>query len=211
MPATTRPPSVSQPFMIADSTRQRASRRCSGRREHVLELPGGVHCAIASRERLPSWCSRPHPVSVRASVWAACSSELDGSVGQGSHPERYAPRRAIVLSAPTVTPSPSTAPPSMRVPSPTRQPAATMQSRSVQSSPISAPPRITERSTVEPAPTARSGRAPPGCRHARQGRRSRRARSPPAGSPGRGSLRRRRWRASSRQGARARRFARCPR
>ncbi len=42
MPATTTPAVVSQSCMIADSTRQSASRQVFGQRQHVGELPGGV-------------------------------------------------------------------------------------------------------------------------------------------------------------------------
>src|SRR5271166_5017835 len=116
-----------------------------GQGEHVIQLTGGVH--LGDRRARKGALSRGALLSYLPS-----HQNLIAPSGKVTPGKIRAPW-AITLSAPTVTPSPSTAPPSMRVPSPTRHPAEMMQSRSVQLAPICAPLRITERSTVLPWPT----------------------------------------------------------
>src|SRR3954447_10521900 len=51
MPATMRPPGASTGAMLADSTRHRASRRCSGRPRVSATWPVGSQATMLSRSR----------------------------------------------------------------------------------------------------------------------------------------------------------------
>ena len=109
--------------------------------------------------------------------------ELDRAVGQLHTQGRYAPRGRSRCPPRPSRPRRAPRRRDHRCAAPMRQPAATMQSRSSQPSPISAPLRITERSTVLPAPIETSSPSTDEAAHVRAvGDRARRARAPPAGS-----------------------------
>ena len=127
MPATTRPPGVSH-----------------GSQARRLDLPQRVAQVLGdARGRRSSWSEastardrlaveRELSVVVIAGA-PPDSSERDRAVGQLASAGRHARRASGRCRAPTVTPSPSTAPPAtMRAARRCARPAATMQSRSAQ-------------------------------------------------------------------------------
>ena len=152
--------------MIADSTRQSASRRCSGSASTSPSWPDG------STARSPR--ARAAVIAVASGCGASCASVVLGIavVGTGRLQNLIAPSgsfhpgkiRAPRLSCCPPPPSrPRRAPPRRRsgVPSPTRQPAATMQSRSAQPrADLGAARARPTRSTCAPRRRARSRRAP---------------------------------------------------
>ena len=203
-----------------------AARAVPGSRLRRLDLPQRVAQVLgdrrgrrrAGRTCRPARSRRGRAVALDA--WplmpgSSCApSELDRSVGRSVPREDLACRAASTLSAPTVTPSPSTAPPLDDVcRRRSRTPGADdAVAAAAQPAPIVAPSSTTERSTLAPAPTVTPSPsttrlptwAPAAMRAAAPDDGRRHDRGPPA-------RRRRRRPGSRRPGARRPRCARCPR
>ena len=137
MPATTRPPGDSW-----------GSSRGLHAPERVAQVVGESRMS-ASRPDGSTRSDRLGGQSLK-SGWLRRAGSTDGKM--------RAPA-VITLSAPIVTPSPSTAPPSMRVLAPMRTPAATIAVAHDAVGPMSVPSWTTARSTIAPSPTRRRGPA----------------------------------------------------
>ena len=144
MPATTRPSGESQ--------RLQAGRLDLPQRVAQV-LGNGEDVGRAGRSDRPGRSSRGRARAARCWTRSASpSSERDGAFGQVRLREDSHAARQDVARPDRHALAEHGAAARSSEPSPMRTPAATMQSRSTQSAPISAPLRTTERSIVVPSP-----------------------------------------------------------